>query len=136
MADPYQLYSPTYDLGGSSGAYDLSGALDFGPAESAENISQLSPAEQLSIFQTALSSGLQIFSTVFGAVLSVNQQEQTALTQSGQSVPVSQLGGFAIKTAEGDTVAEGDTSSATDVPNWVIPGLIGLGLLLVAIPRR
>ena len=136
MADPYQLYSPTYGFDLSFDDDDFGTALNFGPGQPAANISQLSSAEQLSIFQTALSSGLQIFSTVFGAVLSVNQQEQTALTQSGQSVPVSQLGGFAIKTAEGDTVAEGDTSSSSDVPNWVIPGLIGLGLLLVAIPRR
>ena len=133
MPDPYQLYSPTYDLGGG---YDFDDVLSWKPNQAPANVSQFSPAEQLSIFQTALSSGLQIFSTVFGAVLAINQQEQTALTQSGQSVPVSQLGGFAIKTAEGDTVAEGDTSLSTDVPNWVIPGLIGLGLLLVAIPRR
>lgn len=138
VAENFQTWTPTYDLGGSSGAYDLSGALDFGPSSEPENISQLSSAEQLQVFQTALNSGLQIFSTVFGAILAVNQQEQTALTQSGQTIDISQLQSFAIKTPEGETIAEGETSedSSSDVPNWVIPGLIGLGLLLVAIPRR
>ena len=109
------------------------------PASSApESGSNLSAEEQLSIAQTALDSGLKVFSAIFGAILSVDQQSGLATTQDGSQVPYNQLGEVTATAPTGEVVYVADTGTKglhyTNIP-WVIAGVAVVGALFLGLRR-
>jgi hypothetical protein len=108
------------------------------PASSTpESGSNLSQAEQLAIAQTAIDSGLKVFSTIFGAILSVDQQTGLATTQDGSQVPYEQLGEVTATEPTGQVVYVTDASgsSAMSYVPWAIAGVAVLGVLLLGLRR-
>tara|TARA_Y100001973_G_scaffold95072_1_gene147948 strand:+ start:265 stop:663 length:399 start_codon:yes stop_codon:yes gene_type:complete len=109
------------------------------PASSApEQGSNLTQAEQLAIAQTAIDSGLKVFSAIFGAILSVDQQSGLATTQDGSQVPYDQLGEVSATDTTGQVVYVTDTGekgfSYTNIP-WVIAGVAVVGALFLGLRR-
>lgn len=100
--------------------------------------SNLSQAEQLAIAQTAIDSGLKVFSTIFGAILSVDQQTGLATTQDGSQVPYEQLGEVTATEPTGQVVYVTDTSGSgygREYLPWAIAGVAVLGVLLLGLRR-
>ena len=98
--------------------------------------SNLSQSEQLQIAQTAIDTGLKLFSTIFGAILAVDQQTGLATTQDGSQVPYDQLGTVSATETTGEVVYTADAStSAMDYIPWALAGVAVLGLVFIGARR-
>ena len=109
------------------------------PSSSApQSGSNLSQEEQLAIAQTAIDSGLKVFSTIFGAILSVDQQTGLATTQDGSQVPYEQLGEVTATEPTGQVVYVTDSGATGNVFQPYLPYLFGaavVGLVLFGLRR-
>ena len=99
--------------------------------------SSLSQAEQLAIVQTALDTGLKVFSAIFGAILAIDQKTGLATTQDGSQVPYDQLGEVSATDTTGQVVYVTDSSGsgAMSYVPWAIAGVAVVGVLLLGLRR-
>jgi len=74
-------------------------------------------AENAQIFQFALASGLQIFSTIFGAITAVDQANKSVTTLSGQEVPISTMGPTDV-TDKNTIIYQDNPSADEDDEEW------------------
>jgi len=101
--------------------------------------SNLSQAEQLQIAQTAIDTGLKVFSSIFGAILAVDQQTGLATTQDGSQVPYDQLGNVSATETTGEVVYQADSSSGggiEDLQLYLIGGALLSVVVLASVLRR
>ena len=106
------------------------------PSSSApQSGSNLSQEEQLAIAQTAIDSGLKVFSTIFGAILSVDQQTGLATTQDGSQVPYEQLGEVTATEPTGQVVYVADPTKKRFPTAVILIGVAAFGALLLGLRR-
>ena len=101
--------------------------------------SNLSQAEQLQVAQTAIDTGLKVLSSIFGAILAVDQQTGLATTQDGSQVPYDQLGDLSATEPTGEVVYTANASGGFTTRQTgllVAGGVVVLAALILVGTRR
>lgn len=151
----YNPYTLDYGFGVSNqfdqAVYGPQGILGSGATPASGSVrpsTKPTVAEQAQIFDFALSSGLQIFSAIFGAITAINAAEGTATTQNGSEVAIENLGATDVVSNPGrgpaTIIYQTDPSASEDDEEWyqnpsvLIGGVsvVLIGLLAVVAFRR